>query len=203
VVHRNEGHCDVIGHRGPPTRGAHPPLRRMRTYREQESRPFNPVSRYEPVCRASLALTALPPARYGWGPWRLPHGLASAPKGIWPSGGADFAAVDQAIYDPFLGSGTTLIAAETTGRTCLGIELDSRYVDVAVRRWLAFTSKTAILLADGQTFEDVASQRLAERLPAHPQATGGVSSALSRVPKVIGIDIQFIGAVGTTAPWEL
>jgi DNA modification methylase len=40
----------------------------------------------------------------------------------------------QAIYDPFLGSGTTLIAAETTGRSCLGIELDPLYVDVAIRR---------------------------------------------------------------------
>ncbi len=68
----------------------------------------------------------------------------------------------QAIYDPFMGSGTTLIAAETTGRVCLGIELDPRYVDVAVRRWEAFTGKKAIRLADGQAFEDVASRRQAE-----------------------------------------
>jgi DNA modification methylase len=40
----------------------------------------------------------------------------------------------KAIYDPFLGSGTTLIAAETTKKVCLGVELDARYVDVAVRR---------------------------------------------------------------------
>jgi DNA modification methylase len=45
----------------------------------------------------------------------------------------------QVIYDPFMGSGTTLIAAETTGRACLGIELDPLYVDAAVRRWQAFT----------------------------------------------------------------
>jgi DNA methylase len=40
------------------------------------------------------------------------------------------------VYDPFLGSGTTLIAAELTGRVCLGIELDPKYVDVIVERWL-------------------------------------------------------------------
>ena len=51
----------------------------------------------------------------------------------------------EAVYEPFLGSGTTLIAAETTGRVCLGIELDPLYVDVAVRRWQAFTGKAATL----------------------------------------------------------
>lgn len=40
----------------------------------------------------------------------------------------------QAIYEPFMGSGTTLIAAETTGRVCLGIELNPAYVDVTVQR---------------------------------------------------------------------
>ncbi|MEE3101634.1 MAG: DNA methyltransferase, partial [Pseudomonadota bacterium] len=44
----------------------------------------------------------------------------------------------QAVYEPFSGSGTTLIAAETTGRACLAMELDPAYVDVAVRRWEAF-----------------------------------------------------------------
>jgi DNA modification methylase len=66
----------------------------------------------------------------------------------------------EAVYEPFLGSGTTLIAAETTGRVCLAIELDLRYVDVAVRRWQAFTGKPATLLADGRSFDDIATQRL-------------------------------------------
>lgn len=65
----------------------------------------------------------------------------------------------QAIFDPFLGSGTTLIAAETTGRTCLGIELDPLYVDVAIRRWQAFTGKHATLIGDGRVFEAVAAER--------------------------------------------
>jgi DNA modification methylase len=47
----------------------------------------------------------------------------------------------EAIYDPFIGSGTTLIAAQTTGRICLGLELDPAYVDVAVRRWMAFNGE--------------------------------------------------------------
>lgn len=47
----------------------------------------------------------------------------------------------QLVYEPFSGSGTTLIAAQTTGRVCLGTEIDPSYVDVAIRRWQAFTGK--------------------------------------------------------------
>ena len=64
----------------------------------------------------------------------------------------------QAVYEPFSGSGTTLIAAETTGRACLAMELDPAYVDVAVRRWEAFTGKTATLEGGG-TFAEVAAER--------------------------------------------
>ena len=65
----------------------------------------------------------------------------------------------QAVYDPFLGSGTTLIAAETIGRVCVAMELDARYVDVAVQRWQAFTGKTATLLREGRSFEQAALDR--------------------------------------------
>ena len=51
----------------------------------------------------------------------------------------------QLVYDPFLGSGTTLIAAEQTGRVCYGTELSPRYCDVIVRRWEEFTGKKAVL----------------------------------------------------------
>jgi DNA modification methylase len=64
----------------------------------------------------------------------------------------------EAVYDPFLGSGTTLIAAQTTGRVCLGVELDLAYVDVAVRRWQAFTGENATLLADGRAFDAIAAE---------------------------------------------
>jgi DNA modification methylase len=65
----------------------------------------------------------------------------------------------DAVYEPFLGSGTTLIAAETVGRTCLGIELEPRFVDVAVRRWEAFTGNKVILQANGLPFAAVAAAR--------------------------------------------
>jgi DNA modification methylase len=65
----------------------------------------------------------------------------------------------QAIYEPFMGSGTTLIAAETTGRVCHGIELNPAYVDVAVQRWQQFTGQDAVLDGTGQTFADLKSER--------------------------------------------
>ena len=61
----------------------------------------------------------------------------------------------QAVYEPFMGSGTTLIAAETTGRVCLGIELNPAYVDVAVERWQRFTGKAAVLDGSGESFSEV------------------------------------------------
>lgn len=68
----------------------------------------------------------------------------------------------DAVYEPFSGSGTTIIAAEMTGRRCFAIELNPAYVDVAVKRWQAFTGETAILDGDGRSFEDVASDRARE-----------------------------------------
>jgi DNA modification methylase len=61
----------------------------------------------------------------------------------------------QAVYEPFMGSGTTLIAAETTGRVCLGVELNPAYVDVAVERWQRFTGKPAVLDGSGERFDEV------------------------------------------------
>jgi DNA modification methylase len=65
----------------------------------------------------------------------------------------------QAIYEPFCGSGTTIIAAEMTGRSCHAIELSPAYVDVAVRRWEAFTGATAVLEGDGRSFTEIAALR--------------------------------------------
>jgi DNA modification methylase len=61
----------------------------------------------------------------------------------------------QAVYDPFMGSGTTIIAAETTGRVAYGVEINPLYVDMAIRRWQTFTGKAAIRLADGRTFAEL------------------------------------------------
>src|SRR5437870_12129623 len=60
------------------------------------------------------------------------------------------------VYEPFLGSGTTLAAAEITERACCGIELDPKYVDVIVQRWQTLSGKNATLEGDGRTFEEIA-----------------------------------------------
>ena len=57
----------------------------------------------------------------------------------------------ELVYEPFLGSGTTLAAAELTERVCCGIELDPKYVDVIVQRWQTLSGKPAKLEADGRT----------------------------------------------------
>jgi DNA modification methylase len=63
----------------------------------------------------------------------------------------------DAIYEPFLGSGTTLIAAESVKRFCFAVELSPAYVDVAVRRWQAFTGEKATLQSDGRLFDTIAA----------------------------------------------
>jgi DNA modification methylase len=79
----------------------------------------------------------------------------------------------DAVYEPFLGSGTALIAAESIGRVCLALELDPLYVDVAVRRWQAFAGKQAVRVADGRTFDAVAAEpRSAGVTTAQLDATG-------------------------------
>ena len=56
----------------------------------------------------------------------------------------------ESVYDPFLGSGTTLIAAESTGRVCIGCELMPNFVDMIIRRWQSYTGKDA--MCEGRTF---------------------------------------------------
>lgn len=58
----------------------------------------------------------------------------------------------SAVLDPFLGSGSTLMACERTGRCCHGIEVDPHYVDTAIRRWQKYTGQQAINIATGRTF---------------------------------------------------
>ena len=65
----------------------------------------------------------------------------------------------QAVYEPFSGSGTTIIAAELTGRVCHAIELSEAYVDVAVQRWQQFTGGQATLDGAGRTFAEIADAR--------------------------------------------
>jgi DNA modification methylase len=117
-------------------------------------------------------------------PW---HGKAGENSTIWDSaspkfimGGSDEAKYDhptqkpvelmrrpilnhlrrgELVYDPFLGSGTTLAAAELTERACYGLELDPKYVDVVIQRWEQLTGKEGTLDWDGRTFAGVAQER--------------------------------------------
>jgi hypothetical protein len=66
------------------------------------------------------------------------------------------------VLDPFLGSGTTLIACEKTHRVCRSIELDPYYVDVAIRRWQTHTGESAIHIESGLTFDELAEARTRE-----------------------------------------
>jgi DNA modification methylase len=68
------------------------------------------------------------------------------------------------VLDPFMGSGTTILAAERVGRRGYGLEIDPLYVDVAIRRWQDFTKKDAILKTTGQTFDEVAASRTTTRV---------------------------------------
>ena len=63
------------------------------------------------------------------------------------------------VLDPFVGSGTSILAAERVGRRGYGLELDPRYVDVAIRRWQAFTKRDAVLAGTNETFDKVAAAR--------------------------------------------
>jgi DNA modification methylase len=70
----------------------------------------------------------------------------------------DCTARGEIVLDPFSGSGTTVIAAERTGRICYGLEIDPAYVDIIIRRWQAFTGKVAVYAASGRTFDDLEAE---------------------------------------------
>ncbi|MFI0848973.1 site-specific DNA-methyltransferase [Mesorhizobium sp. IMUNJ 23232] len=76
----------------------------------------------------------------------------------------------QAVYEPFCGSGTSIIAAEMTGRVCHAIELNPGYVDVTITRWQDFTGEVVTLEATGQSFEEVRAERIGEESHAHDEA---------------------------------
>ena len=70
----------------------------------------------------------------------------------------DCSARGDIVLDAFLGSGTTVIAAERTGRRCYGLELDPAYIDTIVRRWQALTGGSARHAASGRSFDDLARE---------------------------------------------
>jgi DNA modification methylase len=88
----------------------------------------------------------------------------------------------QIVLDAFMGSGTTLIAAEKTGRLAYGLELDPAYIDVAIRRYQAYAGKIATLAGTGQTFAEVAAARGALLPDGGKASTGAVPAATADVP---------------------
>jgi DNA modification methylase len=75
------------------------------------------------------------------------------------------------VLDTFMGSGTTLLAAEKVGRRGYGVEVDPIYADVTIRRWQAFTGRDAILEATGETYTEVAVRRTAGSASPPPTPT--------------------------------
>lgn len=85
----------------------------------------------------------------------------------------------QAVYEPFSGSGTTIIAGEMTGRHVYAIELNPAYVDVAVKRWQDFTGQTATLDGDGRTFDAIDTARFKDgetHKDSHDSYTAGIDA---------------------------
>jgi DNA modification methylase len=70
-----------------------------------------------------------------------------------------FSDADDVVYEPFCGSGTSIIAGEKNSRRCLAMEVSPAYCDVAVKRWQAFTDCVAVLADDGRTFEQLSAAR--------------------------------------------
>lgn len=103
------------------------------------------------------------------------------------------------VYDPFLGSGTTLIAAEMTGRKCLGLEIDPGYCDVVCQRWQTFTGRKATLEASGKTFAETATARARGRPEGRKEKideTRRGREPLRRKPKPAVVDARPPAAVG-------
>ena len=86
----------------------------------------------------------------------------------------------QSVYEPFCGSGTTIIAAETVGRVCLAMEISPDYCDVAVLRWQQFTGEVAVLEGEDQTFDDVAAMRMASKAVTAADQSASVAPASGR-----------------------
>jgi DNA modification methylase len=79
----------------------------------------------------------------------------------------DCSAPGNLVLDSFLGSGSTLMAAQRTGRICHGIEIDPVYVDVAIRRWQNYTGETAVHAQTGKRFDEIERDLANKKEVAH------------------------------------
>jgi DNA modification methylase len=85
-------------------------------------------------------------------PWAKPVELLNRILRLYSDGG-------DAVFEPYCGSGTMIIAAETTGRVCLACELNPPYVDLCVRRWMKFSGQKATLQGSKKTFDQIEKER--------------------------------------------
>ena len=89
----------------------------------------------------------------------------------------DVTAMGEVILDPFLGSGSTLLAAERARRRCFGIEISPAYVDVAIRRWQEMTGQQAVHAETGKTFNERAALSSHDEEPSVTQNNDTTESA--------------------------
>ncbi len=119
------------------------------------------ASEHEPIlvmCRKGKKLGARVPANTSTvirvdRPRAHEHHPTERPMELWAKLASWYG--ETGIYDPFLGSGTTLIAAEQLGRTCYGIEIEPRYVDVILKRYMNFTDESPVRESDGAKFSEL------------------------------------------------
>jgi len=95
----------------------------------------------------------------------------------------------EVVLDPFAGSGSTIIAAEKTGRVGYGVELEPKYVDVTIRRWEAMTGREAVHEASGMTFSALRQRRAEYARTVEPtlQASGANLNVSHQVPTGVRI----------------
>ena len=117
------------------------------------------------------------------------HGLNYHPT-VKPTAMLEDALLDlsdrgEVVLDPFLGSGSTLMAAENTSRRCRGVELDASYVDVILHRFEALTGRSAHLQTTGETFAELTTRRAIEAAnPNHGSSQNQVYEQAPRTRRV-------------------
>jgi len=92
------------------------------------------------------------------------------------------------VLDPFMGSGTTIMAGEKVGRRVYGIEYDPAYVDIAIGRWQGFTGKDAVLDETGETFDEVQARRAGGGAVGAPPQRAETPDATSVAPQASPAD---------------
>ncbi len=87
------------------------------------------------------------------------HHPTVKPTGLVADAILDCSRRGDLVLDPFLGSGTTLMAAERVGRRCCGLEIDTQFADVTIRRWQTCTGDQAVHAPSGRTFREMGGDR--------------------------------------------